>query len=416
MPKRSANPRKRAEATLDQGKRLQSKSNPERRAKGRPNPGRPTQRAKGGPDLAKRLQDKRVVVCLGAGGVGKTTSAAALAFGLAARGQKVAVVTIDPARRLAAALGLGELSGEPRRIDPALLAEQGVDGQGELWAMALDVKRTFDDVIARLAPDEATREEILGNPVYEELSSAVSGVQELGAVTKLYELSTEHNFDVIVLDTPPSRNALDFLKTPENMLRFLQGRALKVFLAPGGIAARFLGRGTGLVFAIFARVTGVDMLGELSTFFRSLSSVIDGFGERVKGVAELLREPTTAFLIVTSPEHEPAREAMFLAEQLREERMKCDAAIVNRVHMHGLDGHAAEEVEALLAAALGDESLARRAAHNLADFDVLARRDRETIAHLGRELDERAPVIVPYLDEEIQDLAGLARIAGYLFA
>ena len=219
-----------------------------------------------------------------------------------------------------------------------------------------------------------------------------------------------------MLDTPPSRNALDFLRTPENMLRFLEGRALKVFLAPGGIAARFLGRGTGLVFAIFARVTGVDMLGELSTFFKSLTGVIDGFGERIRGVAELLREPTTGYLIVTSPEHEPAREAVFLAEQLRGERIGCDATIVNRVHLHGLDGHSAAEVEALLAAELGDGSLARRAAHNLADFDVLARRDRDTIARLRQELDEPDPVIVPYLDEEIQDLAGLARIAGYLLA
>ncbi len=375
----------------------------------------PQKRSTGGPELAKRLRDKRVVVCLGAGGVGKTTTSAALGFGLAARGTKVAVVTIDPARRLAAALGLGELSGEPRRIDPELLAAQGVDEPGELWAMALDVKRTFDDVIARLAPDEATRAEILANPVYRELSSAVSGVQELGAVTKLYELSTEHDFDVIVLDTPPSRNALDFLRAPENMLHFLEGRALKVFLAPGGLAARFLGRGTGLVFAIFARVTGVDMLGELSTFFRSLSGVIDGFGERIRSVAELLREPTTSFLIVTSPEHEPAREAVFLAEQLTKVGMARNGAIVNRVHLHGLNGLAVEEVEALLTGELG-ESLARRTANNLADFDVLVRRDRDTIARLRKELDEPNPMIVPHLDEDIQDLAGLARIAGYLFA
>ncbi len=375
----------------------------------------PEKRSKGTANLAKRLQGKRVCVCLGAGGVGKTTTSAALAFGLAARGQKVAVVTIDPARRLAAALGLGELSGEPRQIDSELLAAQGVAAPGELWAMALDVKRTFDDVITRLSPDNASRDEILANPVYRELSSAVSGVQELGAVTKLYELNAEYDFDVIVLDTPPSRNALDFLTAPENMLHFLEGRALKVFLAPGGIAARFLGRGTGLVFAIFARVTGVDMLGELSTFFRSLSGVIDGFGERIRGVAELLREPTTSFLIVTSPEHEPAREAVFLAEQLTAAGMARDGAIVNRVHLHGLDGHSAAEVETALASELG-ESLARRAAHNLADFDVLARRDRDTIARLRKELDEPNPMIVPHLDEDIQDLAGLARIAGYLFA
>jgi anion-transporting ArsA/GET3 family ATPase len=367
------------------------------------------------PHLAKRLQGKRVCVCLGSGGVGKTTTSAALAFGLAARGAKVAVVTIDPARRLASALGLGELSGEPLRIDPELLATEGVAPPGELWAMALDVKRTFDEIVARLAPDERSREEVLANPVYRELSSAVSGVQELGAVTKLYELYSEYDFDVIVLDTPPSRNALDFLEAPENLLNFLEGRALKVFLAPGGLAARLFGRGTGLVFAIFARVTGVDMLSELSTFFRSLSGLLDGFGERTRGVAELLHDPATSFLIVTSPEPEPAREAVFLADKLAAAGMARDGVIVNRVHLHGLDGRSLEEVDALLSTELGD-SLARRVAHNLADFDVLASRDRDTIARLRTELEEPDPVIVPHLDEDIQDLAGLARIAAYLFA
>src|SRR5665213_371709 len=340
------------------------------------------------PHLEKRLQGKRVCVCLGAGGVGKTTTSAAL--------------------------GLGELSGEPRQIDPALLATQGVAPPGELWAMALDVKRTFDEIVTRLAPDARSREEIFANPVYRELSSAVSGVQELGAVTKLYELHSEYDFDVIVLDTPPSRNALDFLEAPTNLLNFLDGRALKVFLAPGGLAARFLGRGTSLVFSIFARVTGVDMLGELSTFFGSLTGVIDGFGERTRGVAELLHDPVTSFLIVTSPEPEPAREAVFLADKLAEAGMTRDGVIVNRVHLHGLEGRSAEEVQALLSAEL-DDSLARRVAHNLADFDVLVRRDRDTIARLSRRLTESSPVIVPHLDEDIQDLAGLARIASYLF-
>jgi anion-transporting ArsA/GET3 family ATPase len=366
-------------------------------------------------NLAKRLKGKRVVICVGAGGVGKTTTSAALAFGLAARGAKVAVVTIDPARRLAAALGLGELSGEPHQIDPTLLAAQGVAPPGELWAMALDVKRTFDEIVTRLAPDVRSREEILANPVYRELSSAVAGVQELGAVTKLYELHREYDFDVIVLDTPPSRNALDFLEAPANLLRFLDGRALKVFLAPGGLTARLFGRGTGLIFAIFARVTGVDMLGELSMFFRSLTGIIDGFGERVRGVAELLREETTSFLIVTSPEPEPAREAVFLAQELTAAGMRSDGAIVNRVHPHGLDGHSVEQVQALLSTELG-ASLARRVAGNLEDFDVLVRRDRDTIARLSQALAESDPVIVPHLDEDIQDLAGLSRIAEYLFA
>jgi anion-transporting ArsA/GET3 family ATPase len=367
------------------------------------------------PHLARRLQGKRVCICLGAGGVGKTTTAAALALGLAARSQKVAVVTIDPARALAATLGLSELSSSPRRIDPTLLAAHGVSPPGELWAMALDVKRTFDEIVTRLSPDARSREEILANPVYRELSSAISGVQELGAVTKLYELSREYDFDTIVLDTPPSRNALDFLEAPENLLNFLDGRALKVFLAPSGLAARLFGRGTGLVFAIFARVTGVDMLGELSGFFRSLTSIIDGFAERIRGVAELLRDPSTSFLIVTSPAPEPAREALFLAGKLRAAGLARDATIVNQVHLYGLDGHSPEDVQALLSAQLGD-SLARRMALNLADFDVLFRRDRDTIARLSRALEESDTVIVPHLDEEITDLAGLARIADYLFA
>jgi len=367
--------------------------------------------------LGARLSDKRVLVCVGAGGVGKTTTAAALALGLARRGGKVAVVTIDPAKRLASALGLAELPSEPQRIHPELFAEQGIAMEGELWAMMLDAKRTLDELIARLAPDERTREEILANPVYRELSSAVAGSHELSAIAKLYELHEEHDFDAIVLDTPPSRNALDFLDAPNRMLGFLEGRALQVFLGPSGLTARLFGRGTALVFAIFARVTGVDMLGELSRFFRSLSGVIDGFGERTRGVAALLRAPQTTFVIVTSPEVEPAREATFLADRLAEAEMPVGELIVNRVHPYGLQGLAASELAGLLAPALG-EQLARRVAGNLADFDVLARRDRETIERLSEVLGEQGrqrPLVVPYLDEDVQDLLGLARIAEHLF-
>jgi anion-transporting ArsA/GET3 family ATPase len=365
--------------------------------------------------LRASLEGKRVVICLGAGGVGKTTTSAALALGLAAQGKKVAVVTIDPAKRLASALGLAELSGEPRRIDPASISAQGVKVSGELWAMMLDVKRTFDDIVARLAPDENARAEILANPVYRELSTAVAGSHELSAIAKLYELYEEHDFDVIVLDTPPSRNALDFLNAPTRLLGFLEGRALQVFLAPGGLTARLFGRGTALVFSIFARVTGIDMLAELSRFFRSLGGVIDGFGERTRGVAALLRAPETAFLIVTSPEPEPAREAVFLSDRLASAGMHRGELIVNRVHEGGLLGRSAPEVEALLAPELGG-ALAARVAGNLADFDVLVRRDRETIARLCAAMELRRPLVVPHLDEEVQDLLGLSRVAEHLFA
>jgi anion-transporting ArsA/GET3 family ATPase len=365
--------------------------------------------------LLKHLKGKRVCICLGSGGVGKTTTSAALALGLAARGQKVAVVTIDPAARLASALGLDRLSGEPRLIDPALLAEQGVQCEGELWAMMLDSKGTFDEIVGRLAPDDREREQILANPIYRELSSAVAGSQELSAMAKLYELRHERDFDVIVLDTPPSRNAVDFLETPARLLGFLEGRALRVFLSPGGLAARVFGRSTGIVFAIFARVTGVDMLSDLSTFFRSLSGILDGFKDVTKGVSELLRDPTTTFLVVTSPEPEPAREAEFLAERLASRDMSRGGLIINRMHFDGLGESSADEVQELLTPDLG-EHLARRVAGNLADFDVLVQRDRETVAHLSRELGEREPILVPHLDEDVRDVAGLAQLAEHLFS
>jgi len=363
--------------------------------------------------LAARLAGKRVLVCVGAGGVGKTTTSAALAFGLAAEGRKVAVVTIDPAKRLASALGLQRLSSEPTRIDQAALRDAGVRGRGELWAMMLDTKRTFDDVVARLAGDESARREILENPIYRELSTAVAGSQELSAVAKLYELYEEHDFEVIVLDTPPSRNALDFLEAPGRLLGFFEGRALQVFLAPSGLTARLFGRGTALVFSIFARVTGVDMLEELSRFFRAMSGVIGGFGQRTREVEALLRAPETSFVIVTSPEPDPASEALFLAGRLREAGMSADGLVVNRAHLDGLGGHEPDEVVALLSGEL-DAHLAERLAGNLADYDVLARRDRDSIEQLSSELDGTALVVVPQLDEDVQDLPGLGRVAEYL--
>jgi anion-transporting ArsA/GET3 family ATPase len=347
--------------------------------------------------------------------VGKTTVSAALALGLAARGRKVAVVSIDPARRLAGALGMRELSGDPSRIHPDTLAEHGIELEGELWAMMLDSKGTFDDLIARLAPDERAREEILSNRIYRELSSAVAGSQEFTAVAKLYELHNSGEWDAIVLDTPPSRDALDFLDAPDRLTRFLEGRALRVLLAPGSATRGLVGRGTGLMFSVFARVTGVNMIGDLSSFFGSLGGLLDGFRERARGVELLLRDPATSFLIVTSPEHEPAGEAAFLHARLAEAEMGLGALIVNRFHGHGLDGHGQEEVTRLLTAQLGS-ALARRVTANLADFDVLARRDRESVEELSEALGERHPLVVPQLDGDVQDLRGLAVIAGHLFS
>lgn len=365
--------------------------------------------------LEKRLKGKQVCVCVGAGGVGKTTVSAALGLGLAARGRKVAVVSIDPAKRLAGALGLSELTGEPHRIDDATLAAHGVELKGELWAMMLDSKGTFDELIARLSPDERTREEILSNRIYRELSSAVAGSQEFTAVAKLYELYRSGEWDVLVLDTPPSRDALDFLDAPDRLTRFLEGRALKLLLAPGSVTRGLFGRGAGLMLSVFARVTGVGVMEELSGFFGALAGLTDGFRERANGVEQLLRDPTTGFLIVTSPEHEPAREASFLHAQLEREQMDFAGLIVNRFHDHGLEGRTPHEVALLLAPPL-DAALATRVAVNLADFDILARRDRESVASLSQDLGEPSPLLVSQLDGDVQDLRGLLIIAEQLFS
>jgi anion-transporting ArsA/GET3 family ATPase len=362
--------------------------------------------------LVDRMGQTRVLVCLGPGGVGKTTISAALGLGLAARGRRVVVVPIDPAQRLASALGLAQLSGEPHRVE---LERLQLEVGGELWAMTLDVKGTFDGLIARLAPQQGARRRILDNRVYRELSSAVAGSQELSALMKLYELERERRFDVIVLDTPPSRNAVDFLRTPTRLRRFLDSRALGLFLTPGGLTARLLGRGSTVILAVFSRVTGVEVIGELSEFFGSLEGTIDGFRERAEAVERLLRDRSaTAFLIVSSPESHPAREAVFLAQELDRARMARAGLIVNRVERAGLDGHAPQELEELLTPELGPR-LARLLTRNLIDFDVLAARDQRNISRLAASIGEDEPILVPRLDHDIQDLAGLALLVELLF-
>src|SRR3954449_1221551 len=311
--------------------------------------------------VQERLRGKRVVICAGSGGVGKTTTAAALGMGLAAQGHRVAVVTIDPARRLADSLGLRDLGNEPRLVDPGRFDGHGIEMRGELWAMMLDAKRTFDELIERLAPDERTRREVLANRIYQELSSAVAGSQEFTAVAKLYDLVRSERFDVVVLDTPPSRNALDFLDAPDRLTNFFEGRALRAFLAPTGLAARVVGRGSGVVFGVLKRITGVDLLRDVSVFLRSLGGLIDGFRERAAAVKAVLADPSTTFLVVTSPEPAPVDEAIFFHGKLAEAGMPFGGLVVNRVQLGDDLGSEPHDVEDALAPAVGEE-LARKVA------------------------------------------------------
>jgi anion-transporting ArsA/GET3 family ATPase len=350
------------------------------------------------------LEGKRVVIVAGSGGVGKTTTSAALALGLAAQGKRVAVVTIDPARRLATALGLEELGNEPHRVD-------GIELAGELHAMQLDAQRTFDELIDRLAPDERTRRDVLGNRIYRELSGAMTGSQEFTAVAKLYELARDERYDVLVLDTPPSRNALDFLDAPDRLTGFLEGRAVQAILAPTGLAARVMGHGTGLAFSVLRRITGIDLLEDLAVFFRSLSGLLDGFRRRAAGVKALLGDPATTFLVVTSPEREPVEEALFFHGRLLDAGLPFGGLVVNRVHPTPADQPAVAQAQ--LADALG-ERLAAKVADTVRDAEVLARRDAEAIERLRRELRVDDPVIVPLLEHDVHDLTGLALLQPYL--
>jgi anion-transporting ArsA/GET3 family ATPase len=363
--------------------------------------------------VSDRLDGKRVVICAGSGGVGKTTTSAALAMGLAAEGKRVAVITIDPAKRLADSLGLEDLDNEPRLVDPKRFEGHGIEMQGELWAMMLDAKRTFDELIGRLAPDAKTRDEVLANRIYQELSGAVAGSQEFTAIAKLYDLDRSGEFDVLVLDTPPSRNALDFLDAPDRLTGFLEGRALKVFLAPTGLAAKVMGRGTSVVFSVLRRVTGVDLLQDLSVFFRALGGLIDGFRERASGVKKLLSDPATTFLIVTSPEREPVDEAIFFRGKLAEARMPFGGLIVNRVQLDLVEGDP-DELAASLDSGLPDD-LKAKVAETLHELQILAARDRASLERLMDELDEPDPVIVPLLDGDVHDVDGLALVHDHLF-
>ena len=342
----------------------------------------------------------RLVVCVGAGGVGKTTVAAAIALARAAAGERVAVVTIDPAPRLARALGFETLDDEPRRV-------AGADG--ELWAMRLDPKRTLDELIASLAPDAPTRDRALSNRVYRELSSAIAGSQEFSAVAKLYELDRSGSFDAIVLDTPPSRNALDFLDAPGRLVRFFEGRALRMLVTQGGLATRAARRATSPVLGALDRLLGAGVLREIGAFLTSIGSMVDGLGERAAAVAALLRDPQTGFVLVTAPRREAVEETIAFAAELRRGGLPLAALVVNRVHSAPVDGAALGGLEALLGARLS--GLVRA---SLDELRARAAADAAAVTRLRAAFVGLEPLSVPELDAEPTDLPGLRLMAAHL--
>ncbi|HEV7918201.1 MAG TPA: ArsA-related P-loop ATPase [Solirubrobacterales bacterium] len=359
-------------------------------------------------NIGQLLEGKEICVVAGSGGVGKTTTSASIAIGMAARGHRVAVLTIDPAKRLADSLGLSELGTELSEVDPALFTAEGIDFAGELHAAMLDPKRTFDELIESHAPDRETYEKILDNRIYQELSNAVAGSQEYMAMEKLLELHEQGDFDLLVLDTPPSRNALDFLDAPKRLARFIEGRSLRLFLAPGRFGLRIAGRGGSLLFGALKRVTGIDLLKDLSEFFGNFADMASGFSERAQRVDELLHGQDTTFVLVCSPEHEPADEAIFLRRRLRELKLPFGGAIVNKVRP------AYHRARKKLPDAI-PEDLAARVMENYERQRLLGRRDAENVARLEKSLGADKVVQVPLFGDDIHGVEGLVNMVDQLF-
>jgi anion-transporting ArsA/GET3 family ATPase len=363
--------------------------------------------------LDAALAQRRIVVVAGSGGVGKTTTAAALALRAARAGRRVLVCTIDPSRRLATSLGLNTLSGRPRAIDLAKLAP-GPAGGGALWAMVLDVKSTFDELVVRYTPDAAARERILGNRFYQHVSAALAGSHEYMAMEKLLELAAEPRYDLIVLDTPPTRHALDFLEAPDRLLEFLDASVLRWFLKPyfaaGRLTLRVATKTGALALKLADRFLGLQFLAELSEFFLAFESMYDGFKERAGRVHALLRDPASGFVLVAGPSSLALEEAVYFHRRLAEKRMPFVAFLVNRVHLDP----AREAGQRRRARGAVEPRLARLLVETLREQQVLAGVERRAIARLSVDTREK-PVLVPELEQDIHDLRGLAAFGELVF-
>ena len=364
------------------------------------------------------LANRRLVICCGAGGVGKTTISAAVALRLAAGGARTVVVTIDPARRLATALGMTGLADTPQRV-PA----DGVlgPGAGELWALQLDARATFDRLVGRYAPDEAARERILDNRIYRHLSGTVAGAQEYMAVERLHELVDEGRFERIVLDTPPAANALDFLDAPARITRFIEGRALRLLLRPassaGGIGWKLLHAGSGTVISLLERLTGAQLLRDVGEFLAGFDGMYQGFADRAKEVRALLLSADSAFLVVAAPEADPLAQALSLAGRLRDEGFPFLGVVLNRVHplpASGLPRLDAMEGALAIAGAPEADGLAARALATLAEEQVLGLRDLDAREFLRTALHGSQVLEVPAFAREPVELAGIAEVAASL--
>ncbi len=377
-------------------------------------------------DMDRIIDDRRtrIIVCCGSGGVGKTTAAAAIGLRAAERGRQTCVLTVDPARRLAQSMGLTSLDNTPRLIE-------GIDTSsgGSLHAMMLDMKRTFDEIVEAHA-DPVRAAQILANPFYQSLSSSFAGTQEYMAMEKLGQLRRSDEWDLIVVDTPPSRSALDFLDAPERLGRFLDGRLIRVLLSPAKATRPFtkvLNAGFSMMTGALTRLLGAQVLRDAQTFVTAFDTMFGGFRERADATYKLLQAPGTSFLVVAAPEPDALREASYFVERLDEERMPLAGLILNRVHRSPLPRLSA--ARALAAAETLDSSIpnddtapAEANGYTMAAAALRLHAERMSLSERERRVagaftsaHPAIPVVeVPALPVDVHDLAGLRDVGTAL--
>ena len=352
-----------------------------------------------GSGLGPLVEERSIVVCSGSGGVGKTTVSAAFGLEGAKRGRRTCVVTIDPARRLADALGLQELGNTPHRIEGPW--------PGELWALMLDPKGTFDDLVRRYADSSEQVEGILANRLYRNLSSALSGTQEYMAMEKLYELAESGDFDLVVVDTPPTRNALDFLDAPRRLTRFLGHRLFQVLLMPTRAYLRAVSVATQALLRTISKVAGAEIVQDAVTFFQAFEGMEEGFRTRADHMRRLLAKRTTAFVLVTSPRADAVEEAGWFADKLNESGLAVEGLVVNRVHPgFGETGALPEAPEGSDLAVL---------VANFREQQEVNRREQATLDRIVTEVAPSPVANVPLLDIDVHDVDGLGQVAHCIF-
>ncbi len=373
-------------------------------------------------DLATLAAEAGIVLCCGSGGVGKTTTAAAIGHLAATRGRRALVMTIDPARRLAQALGLSSLSHEPSRVEAH-------PGPGELWAMMLDSKHTFDALIEKYAPDAAVRETIFANGYYQHLSSSLAGSREFMALEKVHEFVNDERFDLLIVDTPPAQHALEFIDAPKRLFDLFEGSLVNALLQPYRVAGRigfgFFRRSSDIFLKLLERLTGLQVLADLSDFFLAFSSMFDGFKERSREVMQMLRSPRTRFVLVAAPDPVSLAAADAFFSRLTQDDLPVGGLIVNRVHeSEGVLDTASyqlseADVDAIARVAdtrMAGQALVTRMLAAYRDHVALSVLDASAIEQTTMARDDLALRRVPHFNRDLHSIDDIAAFAAQLIS